>query len=251
VDPLDQAELPGREPLDDAQLYRRRERVLLVVASLFVAGAAMLPILGATKAFGASWIFLRAGYEPPLRALVPAGALALPFALVALNLVGELFGKSRARVLLVAMLLVWVGELGLLWVMDHLADYDRETTTLFFPALALVTGAFVTCLLQIELFAAISVRWLRHLLAPLFAIAAGWAVFGLIAKYTALPGMPAAERVAGLALGAGGYTWLGVVACSIPAMIISRPLAIYVRVVLRRRRPRYEDEYADEPAFVR
>jgi hypothetical protein len=41
----------------------------------------MLPILGATKAFGASWIFLRAGYEPPLRALVPAGALALPFAL--------------------------------------------------------------------------------------------------------------------------------------------------------------------------
>jgi hypothetical protein len=33
-------------------------------------------------------------------------------------------------------------------------------------------------------------------------------------------------------------------------MIIARPLSIYVRVVLRRRRGRYEDEYDDEPAFV-
>ena len=249
-DPLDQAELPGREPLEEAQLYRRRERVLLVFASLFVAGAAMLPILGTSKQFGASWMFLQAGYEPPVRALVPAGALALPIALVALNMVGELFGKSRARVLLVAILLVWIGELALLWVTDHVADYDRETTTTLFPALALVTGGFVTCFLQIEIFGAIAVRWLRHLLAPLLAIASGWVVFGLIARYSGLPGMPAFDRVVGLSLGAGAYTWLGVLACSIPAMIIARPLSIYVRVVLRRRRSRFDDEYDDEPAFV-
>lgn len=250
MDPLDQAELPGREPLDDAHLYRRRERVLLVFACLFVAGAALLPILGATKVFGASWMFLQAGYEPPVRALVPAGALALPIALVALNMIGELFGKSRARTLFVAILLVWSGELGLLWVMDHVPDYDRETTTTFFPALALVTGGFVTCLLQIEIFAAIAVRWLRYLLSPLLAIASGWVVFGLIAKYAALAGMPAPDRIAGLALGAGAYTWLGVLVCSIPAMIVARSLSVYVRVVLRRRRSRYEDDYDDEPAFV-
>src|SRR5262245_47636117 len=99
---LPQHEVPGRAQLSDALLYGRRERVFLVLASFFIASSLMLPLLGFERVYGVSFVVRAVGYEPAWPLLVPLGVLAFPFALLALNMVGALFGAGRARALVLA-----------------------------------------------------------------------------------------------------------------------------------------------------
>lgn len=246
----EQHDLPGRAPVDDAVLHRRRERVFLLLASVFVAAAATLPLLGIAKWFGVSGIVQRAGIEPPVMLLVPIGAFALPLALLAATLIIELYGRSRARAVVFATLLVWTGVLGLLWMTDHVRDYDQRTTTAFWIGVALAGSGLVTFVVQIDLFAWIGARWLRHLASTLFGVVAGWGAFALASTRLEIPGAPSGDELLGVALGAGGYTWLVVVVGTLPAVLLARLLAVYLRVELRRKPAGYDDDEPFEPAFV-
>ena len=239
-----QTELPGRRTLPDPQLYARRERLFALFAAIFVAGATLLPLLALTRQFGVTSLVSRTGIEPPVMLLVPAGAFGLPFALLALVAIADLYGSTRARMLVLAMVVVWGGVLGLLWATDHLPAYDASTTAVFVPSLAAAACGLATCVLTTEVFAQISARWLRYLVAPLLGIAAGWAVFGAIASHLALP------DTLGIALGAGGYTWLVVIAGTLPVLLVTRALAVYLRVELRGRTQALDDPSQSNPAFV-
>ena len=248
--PLAQHDLPGHEPLPDAVVYSRRVRVFVWLAALFIGAIAMLPVLGFERMYGASWIVRELGREPPVPLLLPLGFLAFPIALLALSLAVGLFGVRRARGLLVAGTLVWGGALGLLWVTDHVPAYDNTTTTSFWLGLALVACGFVTCLVQIEVFWLVRrARWLRHLLATAVGVAAGWGVFALMIRYLPIP-LPPDAQLLGVALGAGGYTWLGALAGAAPLAMVANGLSIYLRVALREEKDPAASDPVGEPAFI-
>lgn len=243
-----QTELPGRRTLPEPLLHARRERLFALFAAIFVAGATLLPLLGTSRQFGVSSLVSRTGIEAPLMILVPAGAFGLPFALLALVAIADLYGSTRARMLVLAMIVVWGGVLGLHWATDMLPAYDGTTTTAFVPSLAVAACGLVTCVITTEVFAQIRARWLRHVVAPLLGIAAGWAVFGAIASQLAHP--ETESDTLGTAIGGGGYTWLVVVAGTLPVLLVTRALAIYLRVELRGRPSLDDDPSHSNPAFV-
>ena len=240
---LDQHDLPGRPGVPAEILHRRRERLFLLLASLVVAAAVMLPLLGIGRLFGVSSLVRRIGIEPPATLLLPIGTLALPIGLLALALVSDLYSRTRARALLLVVMIAWLGVLGLQWATDHVPAYDTSTTTAFWPGLALAACGFVICAIQIELFALLG--RLRYVLAPLVGIAAGWALFALIMQRGDLPGTP--DDAVGIALAAGGYTWLAVVLGTLPVVLVMRALAVYLRVEVRQVA---DDPGASDPAFL-
>ena len=247
---LPQHDLPGKGVLSEDHIYARRERVFLVLASVFVAASAMLPLLGFTRLFGATSLVGRVGLEAPSPLVVPVGALAFPLALLSLNMVNALYGKHRARSLLLAGTIIWVGVLGLHWATDHVVAYDRTTTAAYLPGVALAACALVTCVVQIEAFALMRrVIALRAIIPALLGISAGWGIAAVIIDNVPVP---IGEPVLGVALAAGGYTWLGVVAGTLVLAIIMRPLATYLRFALREpARDDFDfDDGSSEPEFV-
>lgn len=242
-----QCELPGRASIPDLVLSSRRERVFLLLAAVFVVAAATLPLLGFGRLFGASWIVRELGREPPVALLVPLGVVAFPIALLFLGSVGALYGRARARALVIAALVVWLGVLGLLWATDHVVAYDNTTTNAFWLGVALVACGLVTCVVAVEAFGLLRrIRGLRHAASALVGVAAGWGVFAAIAANVPAIELPEGELL-GVALGAGGYTWLAVVIGAIPLALLVRTLSIYLRVALR---PEVDADPDDEPAFV-
>lgn len=251
TDPLAQHELPGREPLPDAVVYSRRGRVFVVIAALFVASAAMLPLLGFSRMYGASWVVRELGREPPMPLLLPFGAIAFPIALLALNLAGGLYGPRRARGLLLAGCIVWAGVLGLLYATDHIPAYDNTTTNAFWLGLALVACGIATCLVQIEVFSlSRRARGVRHVLSSALGVAAGWGVFALLVRSVPMIELPPDAQIEGVAIGAGGYIWIVVVLGSIPMALAARGLSVYLRVALREEFELVDTEASEEPAFV-
>ena len=214
---LPQHEVPGRAQLSDALLYGRRERVFLVLVAFFVAASAMLPLLGVSRVYGVSFVPRLVGYEPPIALLVPLGMLAFPIALLALNLVGALYGAGRARALVFVGLAIWAGVLGLAYATDHVPAFDNSTTAAFPTALAFGAFAAVTCIVQVELFTRMR-GIVRYLLPIVFSIGAGGAIAMLIAPLDL-----------GLAIGAASYLlasmWIG----SLLLAPITRALTSYLR----------------------
>jgi len=248
-----QADLPGRDALEDAHVHVRRERLFLWLAAFFIGTATLLPLLGFSKWFGASWLPRMAGLEPPVMLLVPLGVVAFPVALLVLNLVGELYGKARARSLVFTLFVLWLGVLGLLWATDNIPDYNLTVTSAFFPSLALVGCGLLTLIMQVELFDWIGARWLRHIASPLIAIVFGFGAFMLASLYIGIPNGPVGDELLGVTLGAGGYTALAVLVGAIPVVLLARALSIYLRVELRQPAAFEgfdDDEPAYEPAFV-
>ncbi|GAB4227195.1 MAG: queuosine precursor transporter [Acidobacteriota bacterium] len=103
---------PHRPPPDPGTLERRRELVFLVLAGVFLGAMAMLNILGLTR-------FVQLG---PLTLAV--GVLPYPLTFLCTDLIGELFGRRRARDL------VWIGFginvmlLAVLWLGQALPPVD-------------------------------------------------------------------------------------------------------------------------------
>jgi uncharacterized PurR-regulated membrane protein YhhQ (DUF165 family) len=251
TDPLAQHELPGRAPLPDAVVYARRGRVFVVIAALFIAAAVLLPVLGFSRMYGASWIVRELGREPPMPLLLPFGAIAFPIALLALNLAGGLYGVRRARGLVLAGCIVWAGVLGMLYATDHIPAYDNTTTNAFWLGLALVACGLVTCLVQTEVFwLARRARGVRHVLSAALGVAAGWGVFAALVRGVPMFELPPDAQVEGVAIAAGGYLWLAVVIGSIPVALIARGLSVYLRVALREEFEIVDTGSSEEPAFV-
>jgi uncharacterized integral membrane protein (TIGR00697 family) len=93
-------------PIEASELHRRRERVFLVFAGLFLASMTMLNILGVSRFVDFSFGFL--GMRIPM--VLAVGVLPYPITFLCTDFISELYGRARAS------FVVWVG-LGLnCWV---------------------------------------------------------------------------------------------------------------------------------------
>ncbi|RMH13474.1 MAG: VUT family protein [Planctomycetota bacterium] len=113
--PGQQHRYEGLPVLDEQTLHRRRERVFLVFAGLFLGTLAMLNILGITKfipllshseAAGWQW-----GTWGTVSFAVAVGVLPYPVTFLCTDFISELFGRRRANAV------VWVGLLLNVWVL--------------------------------------------------------------------------------------------------------------------------------------
>ena len=95
-------------PIEASALHARRERVFLVLAGLFLGAMAMLNIVGITR-------FIQIG---PLALAV--GVLPYPLTFLCTDLIGELYGRDRARSVVTVGLLVNGLVLATLWLGDAL-----------------------------------------------------------------------------------------------------------------------------------
>lgn len=127
--------LPG---LSEAALHRRRERVFLVFAGLFLGTLAMLNILGitrfivlgsigpATEAPGADWVWRwgETNALSPWVFAVAVGVLPYPITFLCTDFISELFGRARANfvVLVGLMLNIWV--VFVLWLGGVLPGFE-------------------------------------------------------------------------------------------------------------------------------
>ena len=84
----------------------RRERVLLLLAGIFLSSMTMLNILGVTRFLDFS--FTVSGVRIPLT--LPIGVLPYPVTFLCTDLISELYGKARAN------FVVWCGLLVNLWL---------------------------------------------------------------------------------------------------------------------------------------
>lgn len=114
------SKLDGLEPVPAAVLHRRRERVFLVMAGLFLGTLAMLNILGisrfivlATHSGETGW---QIGKWLPedvvgLTFALAIGVLPYPLTFLCTDLISEFYGRRRAN------FVVWVGLILNVWVM--------------------------------------------------------------------------------------------------------------------------------------
>ncbi|HVS12551.1 MAG TPA: queuosine precursor transporter [Thermoanaerobaculia bacterium] len=87
-------------------IQRRRERVFLVLAGLFIGSMTMLNILGVTRFLDLSFEAFGRTIPVPLA----VGVLPYPLTFLCTDFISELYGRARAN------LLVWVGLLVNLWL---------------------------------------------------------------------------------------------------------------------------------------
>lgn len=93
-------------PIEASELHRRRERVFLVLAGLFLGSMTMLNILGITRFLDLSFTVFGLTIPMPLA----VGVLPYPITFLCTDFISELYGKERASNV------VWVGLLLNLWV---------------------------------------------------------------------------------------------------------------------------------------
>lgn len=112
--PSQQHAHPGLPALSEAVLHRRRERVFLVLAGLFLGTLAMLNILGITRFLVlGSWdpdAGFALGQAGKYTFAVAVGVLPYPMTFLCTDFISELYGRRRANQV------VWIGLMLNLWV---------------------------------------------------------------------------------------------------------------------------------------
>ena len=111
--------MPDLHPIEASVLHRRRERVFLVLAGLFLSAMTMLNILGISRFIDLSFDLW--GMRIPMALAV--GVLPYPITFLCTDLISELYGQQRAS------FVVWVGlglnvmVVGFLWLGGALPPY--------------------------------------------------------------------------------------------------------------------------------
>ncbi len=130
-------------------IERRRERVFLVLAGLFLGSMTMLNILGVSRFLDLSFTVF--GVEIPLPLAV--GVLPYPITFLCTDFISELYGRRRAN------FLVWVGFLVnawlmfILWIGGLLPGFDQNVPgpdgrfPVFFEIRTLTLGAVVASMI--------------------------------------------------------------------------------------------------------
>jgi queuosine precursor transporter len=110
--------------LGEEELYRRRERVFLVLAGLFLGSLAMLNIIGVTRFLDLSFTLPIVGVTVPMP--VAVGVLPYPVTFLCTDFISELYGRRRANevVLLGFLLNLWV--VAILWLGGALPGSESE-----------------------------------------------------------------------------------------------------------------------------
>ncbi|MGP1346605.1 MAG: queuosine precursor transporter [Phycisphaerales bacterium] len=109
--PSRQHAYPGLPALTEEVVHRRRERVFLVFAGLFLGTLAMLNILGITRFIKLGKLSVGDPADPTdLVFAVAVGVLPYPLTFLCTDFISELFGRRRANAV------VWVGFALNLWV---------------------------------------------------------------------------------------------------------------------------------------
>ena len=108
--PSEQHHHDGLQPLTEHELHRRRERVFLVFAGLFLGTLAMLNILGITRFIKLAEIDFDPSDPGTTVFAVAVGVLPYPITFLCTDFISELFGRRRANTV------VWVGLLLNIWV---------------------------------------------------------------------------------------------------------------------------------------
>ena len=93
-------------PIEASHLHARRERVFLLFAGLFLGSMTMLNILGVTRFIDLSFDLW--GVRVPF--VLAVGVLPYPLTFLCTDLIGEFYGRERAR------FVVWIGLLLNVWV---------------------------------------------------------------------------------------------------------------------------------------
>ena len=148
------SKLDGLKPVPAAVLHRRRERVFLVMAGLFLGTLAMLNILGISRFIvlastgGASpgdWFSnWQWGAWGEVSFAVAVGVLPYPMTFLCTDLISEFYGRRRAN------FVVWVGLILNLWVMFILwvgGLLPGTESPAFFEIRTLAFGAVIASLL--------------------------------------------------------------------------------------------------------
>lgn len=105
----------GLKPVPASVLHRRRERVFLVMAGLFLGTLAMLNILGISRFIVLASMGGEAGWQwgqwGEISFALAIGVLPYPMTFLCTDLISEFYGRRRAN------FVVWVGLILNLWVM--------------------------------------------------------------------------------------------------------------------------------------
>jgi len=122
--PTQQHEWPGEDRLDPIVLHRRRERLFLVFAGLFLGTLAMLNILGISRFIKLGQVDFDGDPATVTVFAVAVGVLPYPITFLCTDFISELYGRARANfVVLVGLLLNgWV--IFIMWLGGALPGFE-------------------------------------------------------------------------------------------------------------------------------
>jgi uncharacterized integral membrane protein (TIGR00697 family) len=134
--------------LSEAQLYRRRETVFLVLSGLFLGTLVMLNLLGLTRFLDLSFTVPGLGWKVPMPLAV--GVLPYPVTFLCTDFISELWGRRRANLVVFVGfgLNLWV--VLILWIGGALPGFEEagaEGTGVFYDIRALTFGAVVASMI--------------------------------------------------------------------------------------------------------
>jgi len=94
----------------DPRYRRRRERIFLLIAGIFLGSLAMLNILGVSRFIDLShWVGI--SDQSSIRFSIAIGVLPYPITFLCTDIISEIYGRKRAN------LVVWVGLILNIWVL--------------------------------------------------------------------------------------------------------------------------------------
>lgn len=120
--PSQQHRYLGLEPLPPEVLHRRRERVFLVLAGLFLGTLTMLNLIGITRIIDLSFTVPGVGWHVPMQ--VAVGVLPYPITFLCTDFISELYGRTRANWLVVVGFLLNLWVVLVLWIGGALPGFE-------------------------------------------------------------------------------------------------------------------------------
>ena len=151
-------DLPALHP---QLLYYRRELVFLVLSGLFLGTLAMLNILGITRFLDLSFQFPFVGRVPMPLAV---GILPYPVTFLCTDFISELYGRTRANLVVYMGLALNVWVMGILWLGGELPGPPGQANT-FFEVRRLAFGAVTASMLAYVIAQLVDVQIFHYLRA--------------------------------------------------------------------------------------
>lgn len=122
--PSNQHEYPGLASLSEGEIHRRRERVFLLMAGLFLGTLAMLNILGISRFIKLFEIDFDRATPGETVFAVAVGVLPYPITFLCTDFIGELYGRRRANFVVFVGLVLNLWVMGVLWLGGVLPGFE-------------------------------------------------------------------------------------------------------------------------------